>query len=303
MTVLITGMDGFVGAHLEAHLRGLGQAPVPLELHGEWVDLTDAEKVSHAVHDISPDRVYHLAAAASVSRSFQDAEGIFKVNVLGTRNLLEAVKLHAPSARVLVVSTGEVYGMVKKGHPPLSEDHPPAPANPYAISKLDAEIQCEMFLSQGLDIRRVRPLGHTGPGQSLGFVAPDFASQVAAIKKGRQEPRIKVGNLSTEREFSDVRDVVRAYALIMERGERAGIYNLANNHPVPISRILEKLIEMAQIVAQIEQDRKKIRPSDYSTPQLDSSKVRALGFEYRIPLEKTLRDVLDEWLEKTEAPP
>jgi len=297
VTTLITGMSGFVGAHLARLIQQNGDDAVPLDLEGEDpVDLLDPEAVETLIKKTKPGRVYHLAAMSSVARSWKAPETTFDINVKGTDNVLGAVAKHAAKARVLVVSSGGLSGR------PISEDDQPQPENPYARSKLEAESHCLLFFQRrGFDVRRVRPMGHVGPGQKLGFVAPDLASQAAAIKKGKAPPKIKVGALDIKREFADVRDVVRAYRLIIEQGEPGGVYNLATNRPRSIEELAQAIIEAAGIEAELVQEQERIRKLDESSPALDTERIKALGFKYEIPFEKTIDDVVEEWMNKEQT--
>ena len=220
MRHLITGLSGFVGAHLAALLRRRGEKVAGLDRHSTPpVDLLDQPAVRAALRDFEPHRIYHLAGQSRVGRSWQDPEGTFRVNVAGTLYLLRAVAEIMPRARVLLVSTNEVYGLPGRGGKLLAEEDPLEPQNPYALSKMTAELMAGLAAREfDLEVVRVRPAGHIGPGQPLGFVAPDFASQVVRIERGEQEPKLQVGNLNAQREFMDVRDVVRAYADLIERG-------------------------------------------------------------------------------------
>lgn len=294
MTELITGSNGFVGRHLAAAIAADGGRSVHLDLPD--CDLCDLGQVVDLVRQTRPERIFHLAARSSVAQSWQDRDAVFAVNVQGTRNLLSAVAEAAPEARVLLVSTGAVYGGGATATA-IPETALPAPANPYAESKAAAEEVGREFLGRGLDVRIARPLGHTGPGQQRGFVVPDLASQVAAVMKGA-EPRIKVGNLRVRREFADARDVVRAYRLILDRGEPGGVYNVANNQPRSIAEVADTLLRLAGVTAELVPDPELLRPADESSPRLDTRRLSALGFEYRIPFEKTMADVLTWWAEQ-----
>jgi GDP-4-dehydro-6-deoxy-D-mannose reductase len=294
LTTLVTGSDGFVGRHLCALLRDRGETVAGLDLPA--IDLLDPGQVNRRVRETAPLRVYHLAAVSSIGQSFLDRDLVFRVNVEGTRNLLAAVAANAPAARVLLVSTGAVYGP-GRGQA-FRETDPFRPANPYAESKVQAEQVAREFCERGLDARIARPLGHAGPGQRQGFVVPDLAAQVAAIVLGRSEPRLRAGNLQARREFADARDVVRAYRLILERGEPGAIYNLATNRPFAIAEVADILIRLAGVAATTYSDQALLRPADECSPCLDASRVAGLGFNYDIPLETTLADVLAEWLER-----
>ena len=325
MTTLITGMSGFVGTHLARWLKDQDEKVVPLALDGKRVDLREAEQVEQAVAEIKPDRVYHLAAQSSVKKSWVDRELTFAVNLEGTLNLLNALIHHAPKTRLLLISTGAVYGgssakeakeFFRKGLPPeeaerfiafaeigrpVKETDLTCPLNPYAKSKMQAEAAgYSAYLQSGLDARIVRPLGHTGPGQRLGFVVPDLASQVAAIATHEFPPIVRVGRLDISREFADVRDVVRAYHLIMENGEPGEVYNLATNEPHPIEEVAVTLLELAGLRAQIVQEND--RPHNFwpeeNSPKLDTQKIEQLGFHFQVPFTQTLSDVLREWIER-----
>jgi len=294
LTDLITGINGFVGRHLAAAISADGGRPVGLDL--PTCDLCDLSSVLDLVRQNAPRRIFHLAAMSSMGQSWQEKERVFAVNVQGTRNLLAAVAEAAPEARVLMVSTGAVYGPAdEKGRKETDALHP---KNPYAESKVQAEEAAREFISRGVDVRIARPLGHTGPGQNRGFVVPDFASRIAAIKKGRAEPRIRVGNLKVRREFADARDVVRAYRHILDAGEPGGVYNLATNQPHSIEEVARTLLRLAGVDAELTPDPALMRPADESSPRLDTSRLWALGFAYQIPFEKTLADVLAWWMER-----
>ncbi len=297
MIALITGMTGFVGQHLANLLRKKGFEVYDLELDGKWIDLREMELVEKSIKEIKPDRAYHLAAMSSVSQSLKDPDTTFSVNVDGTKNLLNALLDIVPKARVLAISSGDVYGEYEGEQSRIfKENDELAPANPYAKSKVLAEEVCiDHFKNKGQDIRMARPLGHTGPGQMKGFVVPDLASQAAAIALGKQGPEIKVGRLDVSREFADVRDVVRAYWTIMETGAPGEVYNLATNDPHTIEEVGNTLIELADIDAKLVSANKKIRAKDGSTAALDMSKMKALGFEYETSFRQTLSDVLEYW--------
>jgi GDP-4-dehydro-6-deoxy-D-mannose reductase len=307
VTAIITGMSGFVGQHLAAWLQQAGNSIAPLDVQtscaqDQSVDLLDARQVEELVQGVQPERVYHLAGQSNVAASWKEPKNTIAVNVEGTRHLLEALRRHAPRARVLLISTGAVYGPPSSAHALFKEDDQPRPASPYAESKLAAErLGAEYFQQYRLDVRRVRPLGHTGPGQRQGFVVPDFAAQIAAIAAGQAPARLKVGNLAVAREFSDVRDVVRAYETILEQGEPGGLYNLAANEPHTVREVAQTLMAIAGVKAELQPDPDLMRPADESSPRLDTTRVLNLGFRYRIPFRQTLADVLAEWTAKTKS--
>jgi GDP-4-dehydro-6-deoxy-D-mannose reductase len=299
---LITGMGGFVGPHLARLIASRGGQPVPFYFQGRRVDLRDRETVGRAIQEIRPGRVYHLAALSSVGQAWKDPDAVSAVNVDGTRNLLQAISEHTPEARVLMASSGSVYGPGVAGRV-FQEDDGLNPQNPYARSKARAEEVCAEYAERGLDVRVVRPLGHTGPGQGLGFVVPDLASQVAAVALRKTEPIVKAGNLGVEREFADVRDVARAYGMVMEQGASANIYNLATNEPHTIREVALTLLAAAGVEAELISSAALIRKNDESSPRLDVSRIGALGFCFEIPFPKTMAEVLHEWVHKLKGRP
>lgn len=306
MRHLITGRSGFVGSHLAALLSGRGETVGGLDRHGSpAVDLLDRSAVQSAVAEFRPDRVYHLAAQSGVARSWQDPLGTFRVNVEGTINLLLAVSEAARSARVLLVSTSEVYGRARPEGKLLAEEDPLQPENPYALSKLTAELYAQLLAREKeIQLLRVRPAGHIGPGQPLGFVAADFAAQLVKIERGEQEPRLRVGNLSARREFMDVRDVVRAYADLMEQGRPGEVYNLATGYLLSVAELLETMLEVSGVNARIETDPARFRPHDDRALVLDASRLRRLtGWRPKIQLRDTLFDILAYWRGRTPAAP
>jgi GDP-4-dehydro-6-deoxy-D-mannose reductase len=299
MRCLITGMAGFAGRYLAELLRKTGDECLGFD-HPEAVcadpacyklDLLDAKALEDLIAEIRPERIYHLAAQSGVGRSWKNPENTFRINVLGTLNLLQSARKEAPSARMLLVSTGEVYGKPRADGSPLTEDDEPDPQNPYALSKLAAELYAGLYARlHGLEIIRVRPLGHTGPGQAKGFVAPDFASQVVAIEKGIKEPVMKVGNLEARREFMDVRDVVRAYLLLMRKGRPGEVYNIASGKLYSIREMLD--ISGAEIRVEVYPER--FRPVEMAPLMLDSSRLSNLmGWNCEYDLHKTLSELLD----------
>ena len=300
MTTLLTGVSGFVGPWLLAALppgpvHALGEAPAGAPAQVQWHpgDVRDAATLDALVAATAPTQVYHLAAQSSVAASLEDPATTFETNATGTLRLLDALRRHAPAARVLLVSSAEVYGP-RAGV--LAEALAPMPANPYAASKAAAEAVAQAFArSYGLAVVVARPFNHTGPGQGPRFAPGAFARQIAMIERGRQAPTLRVGNLDARRDFLDVRDVVQAYVALMARGTPGEVYNVCRGEAVPIQAILDGLLAHAQVGVTIERDPQLMRPADVPLLAGDPAKLHALGWAPRIPLATTLADLLASW--------
>jgi GDP-4-dehydro-6-deoxy-D-mannose reductase len=304
-TVLVTGASGFVGPHLAralaargARVTGLAVAPPPagLALDG-WhtADVLDAASVARVIAAEPPAAVVHLAGQSSAARSFEQPVETFRLNVIGTWNLLEAMRAHAPSARTLIVGSGEVYGALPSGTR-AAEDTPFNPVSPYGLSKAAADALAELHArAHGLDVVRTRSFGHTGPGQESRFVVPSFARQIAAIERGA-EPVLRVGNLEVSRDLTDVRDIVRAYVLLLERGRAGEAYNVCRGVTVRLADMLRMLAERSRVPLRIEVDPARVRAADVAWLSGDPTKLeRDTGWRAEIAFERTLDDVLEEW--------
>lgn len=309
----MTGAGGFVGRHLLSHLAARtgwalygnvhGVSPEPTGTVGAaWVtaDLTLREQALEAVERVRPAYVFHLAAQSNVQQAFRDPEATLMNNVVGQLNLLDALRQTCPEARVLIVGSSEQYGLVKPEYIPIGEDTPFRPNNPYAVSKIAQDaLALQYFLAYGQKTIRVRPFNHIGPGQNENFVAAAFAQQVARIEAGLQEPIIYVGNLEAERDFTDVRDMIDAYYLAITLGEPGEVYNIGSGRPYKIRRLLDTLVSMSNVAVEIKNDPARMRPSDIPSLVSDNTRFQELtGWQPKIPLEETLRDVLDYWREK-----
>ena len=280
--VLVTGAGGFAGRYLVAEMGEDGIAAA--------VDVTDADEVSKAVDAIRPAAVVHLAARTSVAASWQDVPDVWRVNALGTVNILEAVRAKMPAARVLAVSSAEVYGRAREI--PTSETAPLEPLSPYAGSKAAAEIACAQARLEGLDVVVVRPFPHTGPGQDERFAIGSWTRQIARLET-RGGGALTVGNLSVERDITDVRDVARAYRLLLDPDVPAGTYNIASGRAVTMQRVVELLVAMAQSSVVVEHDAARMRPADIPVLCGDASRLtETTGWRPGIPLEETLADTL-----------
>jgi GDP-4-dehydro-6-deoxy-D-mannose reductase len=283
-SVLVTGAGGFVGGHLQAEL---GEAFVPYD-----GDVLDSAAMSKAVRDVRPTAVVHLAAESSVGSSWDDAPRAWTVNVIGTVNILEAVRSERPEARVLFPSTGEVYG--RAARTPTPEDEPVAPVSPYAATKAAAEVACAQEVrSTGLDVVIARAFNHEGPGRDARFAVGSWTRQIARLE-AEGGGTLLVGDLSAERDLTDVRDVCRAYRLLLDPSVPAGTYNVASGRTVPMRRVVELLTELAKVPVQIEQEPARLRPVDIPVLCGDPSRLRATtGWAPEIPLERTLADALE----------
>jgi GDP-4-dehydro-6-deoxy-D-mannose reductase len=309
-TILVTGATGFVGTHLlrvldtpENRLFGTSfpESPVPLELSCPnelcRLDIRQAEAVSDLVSRIQPDWIFHLAAVSNVGHTWARRSETLETNLLGTLNVLDAVRTSAPGARILFTSSSNVYAEDVAQERSLRETDMVRPLSPYAYSKISGELLCNFYQEvEGLDIVISRAFPHTGPGQSPDFVCSDWARQVIRIEKGQQNPEIQVGNLAVYRDFCDVRDVVRAYTLLMERGRSGEIYNVSSGEVVALKQILEHLLALIENPPRIRVDPKKLRKTDIIRLCGDNRKIRdATGWEPVIPLRQTLEDLASYW--------
>jgi GDP-4-dehydro-6-deoxy-D-mannose reductase len=308
LQALITGAGGFVGGHLCDHLLAhtdwnltgtvFGrpietEAPTP-RLRLLSADLRERNDVQSLVEEIKPDYIFHLAAQSFVPSSFADPWDTLENNIQSELNLLEAVRRSGREVWFLVVGSNEEYGEPEPGELPQTEQSPLRPNNPYAVSKVGQDfLGLQYHLAFGMPVVRVRPFNHTGPGQSSRFVVPAFASQIAHIELGLQEPLMRVGNLATSRDFVDVRDIVRAYRLAVTMGEPGEVYNLASGQPQSIQALLETLLSYSEMEIRVERDPERYRPVDVPVVYGSAEKFsRRTGWKPRIPFEQTLQDTL-----------
>jgi GDP-4-dehydro-6-deoxy-D-mannose reductase len=308
---LITGVGGFAGSHLADYLlaqsKGAGdevwgcdltgaRRPFhPPELNLLAADLRDDAAVTQMIETVRPDRIYHLAGQAYVGDSWSRPWETLENNLRPQVNLLEAVTAAGLKSQVLVVGSADEYGQrVAAGHP-LDEDQPLRPDSPYGVSKVGQDmLGLQYFLTSELPVIRVRPFNHIGPRQNSKFVAPAFASQIAAIEAGLQPPVLRVGNLQARRDFSDVRDVVRAYALVLEQGEPGEVYNIGTGVSRGIRELLDTLLKMARVAIDVGVETSRLRPVDLPDLVCDSGRLRQrTGWQPEIPFEQTLSDLLD----------
>ncbi len=306
LKVLVTGATGFVGRHLgrvlsaeglEVHGTCFPDHPCPGDRQLYHVDLRSAEPTDAVLERVRPDWVIHLAAVSNVRRSWEDRRATVETNLVGTSNLFEAVRRFAPSARVLFTSSSDVYGLPRSGEYPFREEDPAEALNPYAYTKLAGELLCRFYAKvERLDIVVVRPFPHTGPGQGPDFVFSDWASQIVRIERGRSAPVIRVGNLGVRRDYSDVRDVVRGYHLLLLKGRPGEVYNICSGRAVSLKEILARLLSFSTTPVKVEVDPAKLRKTDIPFLAGDGSKIgRETGWTAEIPLERTLRDLIEYW--------
>jgi GDP-4-dehydro-6-deoxy-D-mannose reductase len=315
MKVLITGIEGFAGSHLAELLLSEGWEVFGIKhpestfeniaflsdsVHISQIDINQHEQVNSEMEKILPEAIIHLAAFSRVGLSWKSRTYTYRTNILATANLLEAAAELSPPPRLLMISSAEVYGPLPESRMPIPEDYPMNPVNPYAVSKASVELIMHQFTNENRELnwKIVRPFNHTGPRQTGGFVCSDFAQRVAQIEAGIAEPEIKVGNLNALRDFSDVRDIVRSYKLLIESDSRK-TYNVCSGKAYSIQDILDMLREMSKIKIAVSVDEKKLRPIDTPVIVGDNTRIKKdLGWEPRIPFEKTLNDLLEYWREK-----
>jgi GDP-4-dehydro-6-deoxy-D-mannose reductase len=312
MRLLVTGATGFVGGHLirmalsrpGVEILGLsrtGRMPGDLSDLADRVklvslDLLDRPALRRLLAGEKPTHIVHLAGVASLPRAQKDPLAAWEANLTATLHLYqELVELNL-SARFLYVSTGQVYGN-HFGDVVLGEDTPFRPNNPYAASKLAADLAGYQYsVNPGLDILRARPFNHIGPGQTAEYAVGNFARQLVAIERGEQEPMLEVGNLQPRRDITDVRDIVAAYLLLLEKGEKGQAYNVASGETLSMQEILDRLIALTGLKVEVRVRSDLVRAVDLSVPQVDTSRLRqTTGWKPSISLDRTLRDVLDGW--------
>lgn len=296
MRAFVTGGHGFVGPYLLAHLKEMGDDVVAPHQHE--VDLDDAAALSKAVLDAQPDAIYHLAALAHVGESWANPERTFDVNAVGTLRLLEAARALENKPRVLLIGSAEVYGPVTPEDMPIREERPLNPVTPYAVSKVAAEYLGIQY-THGFDLPvvRARSFNHIGPGQGGKFLVSDIAGRIAESMKTGQSGAIKIGNLTARRDFTDVRDVVRAYRMLITDGIAGEAYNVCSGIDVSVEEIAHRLLELAGADLKLEVDPALKRPVDIPVLRGDNTRIReATGWTPSLSLDDTLRDVLDSYL-------
>jgi GDP-4-dehydro-6-deoxy-D-mannose reductase len=312
---LITGATGFAGSFLAAECVAAGwdvhgtclpgreqhEGIAGLTIHA--VDLLDAAAVDRLIADVQADRVFHLAAQASVAAAWADPAATLSTNLVMTQRVLSAVRQYTPLARVLVVGSSEEYGRVSERDLPITEQHPLQPLDPYGVSKVAVDYLAKQHvLAYGMHIIRVRPFNHIGPRQRRGFVLSDFAAQLALIEAGLAPPILEVGNLRTSRDFTDVRDVARAYRLAVECGQAGAVYNVCSGQAQRIEKLLSLLIEASSAMVEVRVDPAKYRPAE-NPIMLGSSAAlaEATGWRPQIPIDVSLADTLAYWRTRVQS--
>lgn len=310
MKALIIGGAGFVGGYLIDHLRNtckwsvsITKMPhekitVPNDVTIYDLDILNKDSIKELFHQTRPDYIFHLAAQSSVALSWKNPSLTIDVNIKGSINVLDAIReIECYKPRILLIGSGEEYGNVKQNETPIRENTQLRPGNIYAATK-----SCQSMIgtiysnAYDMDIMMVRAFNHIGPNQAPIFVVSDFCKQVAAIEKGLQEPIIRVGNLSAKRDFTDVRDVVRAYALLMEYGEKGETYNVGSGKAIAIQDILDMILNNSKVKINVEIDRRKFRPVDVPIIEADITKlIKQTKWQPLIPLSETIENTLIFW--------
>ncbi len=310
MRSLITGVGGFAGSHLADYLLAEGGAATEVwgcdlsaarrpylspKVRLLAADLREPEVVRRLIEEVQPDRIYHLAGQAFVGDSWAHPWETIETNVRSQVNLFEAVIACGVRPRILVVGSAEEYGRMGGASEPIDETRELRPDSPYSLSKVAQDLLgLQYYLSSGLPVIRVRPFNHIGPRQNHKFVAAAFASQIAAIEAGQQPAVMQVGNLEARRDFTDVRDTVRAYVLLLERGQAGEVYNVGSGESRRIQDLLDILLSLARISVRVEMDASRLRPNDLPDLVCNASRLRSTtGWQPSFTIEQTLRDLLN----------
>ncbi len=311
---LITGISGFVGGYLAEHLLSLQDFEVYGSYHSETsisslssikdslhlfqVDMSEKDAVGNLVANLRPAYIFHLAALTSPAESMKNPGATINTNINAEINLLEALRNNnLTDTRCLIVSSAEIYGQVAESDLPIDEETSFKPLSPYAVSKIAQDyLGLQYFLAYNLPVIRVRPFNHVGPKQSEKFVLSSFAKQIAEIEKGGKEPVMKVGNLEAKKDFTDVRDMVRAYSMVIEKGISGDVYNIGSGKSYKIADMLQTLLSFSHIKITVEQDPLLVRKTDVKEYVCDNTKIQSItGWKPEIPFDTTMKDTLDYW--------
>lgn len=308
--ILITGGTGFAGSHLVEFLFEQGYEDVYVTTYSDTpeflanllpaervhkVDLTDFEATKAVFQAVQPTHVYHLAAFAAVGKSFEKASWVLNNNITLQLSVMNAVLEVCAGSRVMIVGSAEEYGLTNEDEIPIAESNPFRPVNPYAVSKITQDLLAFSFqVSHKLDVVRVRPFNHIGERQTPDFVVSSFAQQIVAIERGTK-PELHVGNLEAIRDFSDVKDMVRAYHTVMTSAQSGEVFNIGSGKGTKIADILDALIQKSTTDIKVIQDQARIRPLDIPVMIADPSAIQKLGWNVEIPLEDTLDRIMNYW--------
>ena len=308
LKTLILGAAGFVGHHLIDHLQGEGKwsiavTKMPHEtIHRSGIEIYDLDilqpqQIQSLLETVQPDVLFHLAAQSSVALSWKNPQLTVDINVKGTLNLLDALRGMERPPRTLLIGSGEEYGVIRPEETPVSEENALRPGNLYAMTKAAQNMAGKIYVdAYGLDLVMVRAFNHIGPNQAPMFVVADFCKQVAEIECGLREPVMHVGNLSARRDFTDVRDVVRAYGLLVEKGKKGEVYNVGSGQAVSIQSVLDQILAQSTAQVEVQVDPARLRPVDVPVIEADIQKLKACtGWQPHISLEQTIADTLQVW--------
>jgi len=313
MRILITGISGFTGSHLADYFLAQGKHEIfgtikwrsnrenirHIEEKINFVDcdIRDAFAMKTVLQTSKPDHIFHLAAQSYVPFSWRVPQETLQTNIIGELNLFECVRDLKMDPMIHIAGSSEEYGLVFPDELPIAEDNPLRPLSPYAVSKVAQDLLgFQYFKSYGMRIVRTRAFNHTGPRRAEVFVTSNFSKQLIEIERGKKKPVLRVGNLDAVRDFLDVRDVARAYALALEKGTPGEVYNIASGKGIKIRDLLNKLVSMSKIEIEIEQDPARLRPSDVELLTGSAEKFQtATGWRPEIPFDKTLEDLMDYW--------
>lgn len=308
---MIIGAAGFVGSYLsrylyeecgmEVHVTKLPYQRIDDQRIKEYdLNILEEEEIVSLLFEVRPDYIFHLAAQSSVGTAWKDPGLTIDINIKGSVNVMDAVRELYYKPRILLIGSGEEYGHIRPGEIPIDEETTIRPGNIYAATKACQNMLGSIYAqAYDMEIMMVRAFNHIGPAQAPIFVVSDFCKQVSEIEKGMREPVIYVGNLSSMRDFTDVRDVVRAYALLMERGKSGETYNVGSGNAVTIREVLDLIISLSDKDIEVKIDNNKIRPVDVPIIEADITKINELtGWKPEIPLRQTIKETLDYWRER-----
>ncbi|WP_312420635.1 GDP-mannose 4,6-dehydratase [Anaerospora hongkongensis] len=310
MRILVTGADGFVGSYLIRTLYQRDHSIIAGVLNAAndsakyievaLLNIVDSEQVNSVVYRLQPDAIIHLAAQSMVKTSWENPSGTVLVNTIGTTNIVKAVAQFSPKTKIITIGSSEEYGLTGKHGRPLTEDDYCLPQNPYAISKLAAgQIALQLAEQEKINVIHVRPFNHFGPHQREGFVVSDFASQIARMENGSIERILRVGDLSAQRDFTDVRDVIEAYVTLLEKNVETGIYNVCSGQPHTAEEILSTLLSQCKVEVEVQVDQEKFRPSNVPLFIGSAEKLtQATEWKPRRAFSNSIIETLEWWRSK-----